>query len=82
MSDPMEKVLDEARQMIGVEPVRKEPPKRPDPRKSQKSIMTWHRPEVHRQLAVIAAEQGKTQRQLMTEALNLLFQVYQKPPIA
>jgi predicted HicB family RNase H-like nuclease len=82
MSDPMDKVLDEARLMIGVEPVRKEAPKRPDPRESQKSIMTWHRPEVHRQLAVIAAEHGKTQRQLVAEALNLLFQVYGKPPIA
>jgi hypothetical protein len=31
---------------------------------------------------VIAAEHGKTQRQLVAEALNLLFQVYGKPPIA
>ncbi len=37
---------------------------------------------VYRQFTVLAAEEGKERRELVREALNLLFQRYNKPPIA
>jgi hypothetical protein len=40
------------------------------------------RPLAHRQLNILAAEQGKHAHDLLIEATNLLFAHYGKPPIA
>ena len=39
----------------------------------------WHRPEVIKQLKILAAREGAKQQHLMAEALNLLFRRYQLP---
>ena len=39
-------------------------------------------PEVQKQLKMIAVENDTTNQLLLAEALNLLFQKYDKPPIA
>lgn len=77
MSDP----LDSVRKVIGYAPP-KEPVKRPDPRSAQKCIVTWHSPEVRKQLKVISANTGKSQQQLIAELLNKLFIDHGMPPIA
>jgi hypothetical protein len=45
-------------------------------------ITSWHKPEVHQMLKIIAAENNKTQAELMAEAFNILFERYKKPRIA
>lgn len=53
------------------------------PSRAQKShIGGYFAPDVHQQLKIIAAEQGKTVQQLMGEALNYLFSQYGKAEIA
>jgi len=47
-----------------------------------KQINCYQPPETARQLKILAAEQGRSMESLMAEALNLLFEKYQKPPIA
>lgn len=51
-------------------------------REDQKAIITWHAPEVHKQLGVLAAETEKTRQELVSDALNMLFLKFGKPPIA
>lgn len=47
------------------------------------SKMTFHlSTPAKKQLAILAAEEEKSQRQLFVEALNLLFREYKKPEIA
>lgn len=67
------------------------PPREPNPsapatrsrsRKGQTLIGGFFDPEVHRQLRVMAAEQGTTQQALIAEALNILFAKSGKPEIA
>jgi len=46
-------------------------------------LITMHQPEdVHRQLKMLAAEQGRKLEDLQAEAFNLLFAKYRKPEIA
>ena len=42
----------------------------------------WTTTAAKKQLRMMAAEDDTTQQELMTEALNLLFQKHGKPPIA
>jgi hypothetical protein len=42
----------------------------------------WATVAAKKQLRILAAEIDKTQQDLMTEALNMLFQKYNRPPIA
>lgn len=51
-------------------------------RAGQTLIGGFFSPEVHRQLKVMAAEQGKTQQALLADALNMLFAQHGKPEIA
>lgn len=60
----------------------KKQPTMPDSRKETKAITGHFDPAVRQQLAIIAAEQQKTQNTLLGEALNLLFEKYHKNPIA
>ncbi len=55
--------------------------KRPD-REGRAPLPFWTTAPAKKQLRMLAAEQDATQQDLMSEALNLLFQKYGKPPIA
>ena len=57
------------------------PPARPD-RAGRAPVPFWATVAAKKQLRFLAAEQDSDQQALMTEALNLLFQKYGKPPIA
>lgn len=65
-----------------------EPAPRPSPepidrRLAPTKLVGAHFPEpVHRQLRVLAAQQGRTQQDLIAEALNDLFAKHKFPPIA
>ncbi|MBV8772087.1 MAG: hypothetical protein JO166_07140 [Deltaproteobacteria bacterium] len=54
---------------------------RPD-RAGRAPLPFWATVAAKKQLRILAAEIDKTQQDLMTEALNMLFQKYSKPPIA
>jgi hypothetical protein len=54
---------------------------RPD-RAGRAPLPFWATAPAKKQLRMLAAENDTTQQDLMTEALNLLFQKYSKPPIA
>lgn len=51
-------------------------------REGQTLVGAFFAPEVHRQLRMLAAENGATQQALLTEGLNMLFAKYGKPEIA
>lgn len=57
------------------------PVSRPD-RAGRTPMPFWTTAPAKKQLRLLAAEEDTTQQDLMTEALNLLFQKYDKPPIA
>ncbi len=50
-------------------------------RRDMKRIQGYFSARVKRQLKILAAEQGKTEEQLVGEALNLLFQAHRLPTI-
>jgi hypothetical protein len=54
---------------------------RPD-RAGRAPLPFWATSAAKKQLRFLAAEHDSTQQDLMTEALNLLFQKYGRPPIA
>lgn len=54
---------------------------RPD-REGRKPLPFWTTEAAKKQLRIMAAEMDTTQQELMTDALNMLFQKYDKPPIA
>jgi hypothetical protein len=54
---------------------------RPD-RAGRAPLPFWATVAAKKQLRLLAAEHDSTQQDLMTEALNMLFQKYNKPPIA
>ena len=51
-------------------------------RRGKKAITGYYDPAVRQQLAVLAAEEGRSQNDLLAEALNMLFERYRKSPIA
>lgn len=63
-------------------PARAVPSVRAPAREGQTLVGGFFAPEVHRQLKVLAAENGATQQALLSEALNMLFAKYGKPEIA
>lgn len=54
---------------------------RPD-REGRKPLPFWTTEAAKKQLRMMAAEMDTTQQDLMTDALNMLFQSHGKPPIA
>src|SRR4051812_10136844 len=54
----------------------------PPSRQNMKRIQGYFSPRVKRQLRMLAAEQDKTEEELVGEALNLLFQTHGLPMIA
>ena len=54
----------------------------PKSRQGKVGILTYHAPEVAKQLKLLAAESGRTQGELVAEGLNAVFGKYGKPPIA
>lgn len=54
---------------------------RPD-RAGRAPLPFWTTAPAKKQLRILAAETGTTQQDLMTEALNLIFQKHGKPQIA
>lgn len=55
--------------------------KRPD-REGRTAMPFWVPIAARKQLRILAAELDTTQQELMTQALNMLFQKHGKPPIA
>lgn len=51
-------------------------------RKGKVVISAYFDPAVRKQLAILAVEHDTTQAALMADALNLLFENYNRPPIA
>lgn len=51
-------------------------------RRGKKAITGYYDPAVRQQLAVLAAEENRSQNDLLAEALNMLFERYRKSPIA
>lgn len=54
----------------------------PKSRQGKKALLTHFDPAVLHQLKQLALEQDTTQQKLMSEAMNLLFVKYGKPPLA
>lgn len=48
----------------------------------KKAVTGYFDPAVRQQLAVLAAEEDRSQNDLIAEALNMLFERYRKSPIA
>ncbi len=65
-----------------VEPEVPTTPDVPPSRRGKVTIAAHFDPVVRKQLAILAAEEDKSQAALMAEALNLLFERYSRPPIA
>jgi hypothetical protein len=63
------------------EPEPARPGARPD-RRGRVAMPFWATEAARKQLRLLAAERDTTQQDLMTEALNLVFKQYGKPPIA
>ena len=55
---------------------------RPPSREDKKGVTTWLPRQAHAQLAYLKIETGKSVQELGVEAINLLFERYEKPPIA
>lgn len=51
-------------------------------RRGKKPVTGYYDPAVRQQLAVLAAEEDRSQNDLIAEALNILFERYGKSPIA
>ena len=54
----------------------------PPGRRDRTTISTWQDNGAAKQLKALAFETGKSQQALMAEALNLLFDKYEKPQVA
>jgi hypothetical protein len=54
----------------------------PKSRQGKVGILTYHAPEVAKQLKLLAAETGRTQGELVADGLNAVFGKYGKPSIA
>jgi hypothetical protein len=55
---------------------------RPPSREGQRAVTLYVKPEAHKQLRLLGVEQGISVQDLMTEALNGLFQKHGKSLIA
>lgn len=55
---------------------------RPPSRTGQRAVTVYVKPEAHKQLRLLAVEQGGSIQDLMTEALNDLFRKHQRSQIA
>jgi hypothetical protein len=64
------------------DPVPLVPEVKPLSRKGQRAVTLYVKPEVHKQLRLLGVEQGSSVQDLMTEALNGLFQKHGKSLIA
>ena len=51
-------------------------------RRGKVIVSAYFDPAVRKQLAILAVEQDTTQAALISEALNMLFEKYDRPPIA
>ena len=54
----------------------------PKSRQGRRGLLSYHDPVTIKQLQELALERDTSQQKLVTEALNLLFVKYGKPPIA
>ena len=54
----------------------------PPSRQGKKAIAAYFDPAVRKQLALLAVQEERTQADLLAEAINLLFEKYDQPPIA
>lgn len=51
-------------------------------RRGKKAVTGYFDPAVRQQLAVLAAEEDRSQNDLLAEAINMLFERYRKSPLA
>lgn len=63
-------------------PAREEPQAQPPSRQGKVAISAYFDPAVRKQLAILAVHQDASQAALLAEALNLLFEKHELPPIA
>ena len=63
-------------------PAETTPAVRPPSRVGLRAVTVYVDPAAHRQLRILAVEQDRPSQELMVEALNDLFQKYDKPRIA
>ena len=54
----------------------------PPSRQGKKQVSGYFDKDVHHQLKLLSLETGKSIQVLLSESLNHLFEVYDKPPIA
>ena len=54
----------------------------PPSRRGKKQVSAYFDKDVHHQLKLLSLESGKSIQGLLTESLNHLFEMYDKPPIA
>ena len=54
----------------------------PPSRQGKKQVSGYFDKDVHHQLKLLSLETGKSIQALLSESLNHLFEVYDKPPIA
>jgi len=59
-----------------------EPENRPESRKGKKILQGWYPAEVHRQVRLIAADRDVSMERVIGDALNLLFEQNNIPPLA
>ena len=55
---------------------------RPPSREGKKGFTVYFGEDAHRQLKMMSVEQGTSMHELMVNALNILFELNNKPPIA
>lgn len=59
-----------------------EPSARPPSREDKKGVTIWLAKQAHAQLSYLRIESDKSIQELGIEAINLLFERHEKPPIA
>jgi hypothetical protein len=65
-----------------IERPKREATKLPPSRAGKRALISYHRPEVSKQLRQLALDRETTVQDLVAEAVNDLFQKYHKPTLA
>ena len=59
-----------------------EPKSKPTAKAKKKHIGGYFPPDVYQQMKILCAETGMTTQEILTEGLNAVFRMHDKPPIA
>lgn len=69
-------------EIVEVETVKQNKSQRAPSRQGKKLVSGYFDPDAHMQLKLLSLETGKPIQGLLTDALNALFKMHDKPPIA